>query len=125
VARLGGDEFVVLLIDPDLRSAELVKTRLETCIAHFNAESRRPYRLSLSAGICASTAAPGRPRSLQAMVAAADAQMYQVKQERKRSGSGSLPAVAIDEQFSSGIWSAAPSAGTTGAEKIRGDRESR
>jgi len=107
VARLGGDEFVVLLIDPSSTSAELVKKRLETCIAHFNSVARRPYRLSLSIGVCESTAASDSGPDLQRMLADADAAMYHAKQERKKLGSGALPAVVADEQLTSGIWSSA------------------
>jgi diguanylate cyclase (GGDEF)-like protein len=106
VARLGGDEFVVLLIDPSSTSAALVKKRLETCIAHFNSGVRRPYRLSLSMGVCESQGAADGGPDLQRMLADADAAMYHAKQERKKLGSGSLPAV-VDEQFTSGIWSSA------------------
>jgi diguanylate cyclase (GGDEF)-like protein/PAS domain S-box-containing protein len=114
VARLGGDEFVVLLIDPSSTSADLVKTRLEACIAHFNNATRRPYRLSLSVGVCASSADAEHGPELQRMLAEADAEMYLAKQERRKAGSGSLPAVLPDEQFSSGIWSSArPVAGET------------
>jgi diguanylate cyclase (GGDEF)-like protein/PAS domain S-box-containing protein len=107
VARLGGDEFVVLLLDPTSTSAELVKKRLETCIAHFNSSARRPYRLSLSIGVCESRTATDDGPDLQRMLADADAAMYHAKQERKKAGSGALPAVVADEQFSSGIWSSA------------------
>lgn len=105
VARLGGDEFVVLLIDPSPTSPELVRTRLETCIAHFNNGTRRPYRLSLSVGVCESNGGAGTGPDLPRMLADADAQMYLAKQERKKHGSGSLPAVLSEGQFSSGIWS--------------------
>jgi len=76
-ARLGGDEFAVILPHADRRAAELVRDR----ILHSIAETRVPagaldLRIRLSIGM--STLDPDN--SAEQLVAAADADMYRVKQ---------------------------------------------
>jgi diguanylate cyclase (GGDEF)-like protein len=90
VARIGGDEFCILLIG-GAEVASLVVSRLRDHTARFNATTRRPYTLSISAG-CASSTAANRSW-LEDLIRAADALMYEDKRSRKAalsSAAGSL-----------------------------------
>lgn len=83
VARIGGDEFVLLAIETDDDTAHVLLRRLRERLDHFNAKSERPYRLSLSVGIAHFD--PGKPRSLDDLMAEADARMYADKQMKHSS----------------------------------------
>jgi diguanylate cyclase (GGDEF)-like protein/PAS domain S-box-containing protein len=83
VARIGGDEFVLLAIETDDDTAHVLLRRLRERLDHFNAKSERPYRLSLSVGIAHFD--PGKPRSLDDLMAEADARMYAEKQMKHSS----------------------------------------
>lgn len=77
VARFGGDEFVVLL--EDLYSAEAALDAARKLLRSFDEPldlQRSSVRISASIGICAY---PGGAVDAQAMLAAADAEMYAVK----------------------------------------------
>ncbi len=80
VARLGGDEFVLFAVGIDQAAALELRERVSREIEAFNALGSRPYRLSVSLG--AAFFDPAQPRSLEALVAAADASMYEHKKRR-------------------------------------------
>jgi diguanylate cyclase (GGDEF)-like protein/PAS domain S-box-containing protein len=103
VGRLGGDEFVALVVpggpssglptDADARlamTARLVRERFARHLADHNVVARamgRPYDLAVSIGLAqASDGSPvaGQPASLAALLAEADARLYEEKRGRKR-----------------------------------------
>jgi diguanylate cyclase (GGDEF)-like protein/PAS domain S-box-containing protein len=89
LARLGGDEFVAFLPEAPPDSGTAVLTRLHAAIERHNAISGKPYWLSISAGYAALDRSC--PKSLDELLADADAAMYQEKQDfraRERHGSG-------------------------------------
>lgn len=75
LARLGGDEFVVLTTDASLASVDL-GARLQERLAALNA-APRAHPLSLSFGIAHRDLQ--QPESLDALLALADARMYEQK----------------------------------------------
>ncbi len=81
-ARLGGDEFVVLLAGAGKRDAEQVLQKLGNLLDEYNARARRGYNLEFSAGVVEFD--PAAPHSVNALLAAGDAQMYAIKAARKR-----------------------------------------
>lgn len=98
-ARLGGDEFALLLPDTASERATSVVARL---VGGLNeAMSARGWRVTFSVGVATFREAP---RSLDEMLAVADALMYEVKRHGKgsvqyrtvRAGSESLPTVGDD-----------------------------
>jgi diguanylate cyclase (GGDEF)-like protein len=88
VARMGGDEFVVLVAadgaaraggtDSAVRAGA---ARLQAALAQHNATSGRPFQLSLSLGFSAFD--PAAPRSIEALLQAADQQMYVEKRGKR------------------------------------------
>lgn len=74
VARLGGDEFVILLPGADDAGAGRVITRLQKRL--LKAAWRQPFDIDFSIGVLTVLAASA---SVEAIVARADALMYQVK----------------------------------------------
>lgn len=84
LARLGGDEFAVLHLEPGGHDAELVRARLDSSLAEVNAQGVLPYALAMSIGMVHRQ--PDAIGSLDDLLAAADAQMYEIKRnKRKRS----------------------------------------
>ena len=82
VARLGGDEFCVLALGSEA-SFEQTIGRLETAIARHNQTAGRPFDLSLSYGVAFYD--PDQPPvSLDDLISAADASMYERKLGRDR-----------------------------------------
>ena len=87
VARMGGDEFVVLVPDEGTRaggldaSVEASTARLMEAMERHNAAGERPYPLSLSLGFAAFD--PAAPRSFEALLEAADQQMYAQKRGKQ------------------------------------------
>lgn len=77
-ARIGGDELVVIARGCDEAGARAFTERLEQAIAAGADE--RPFRLSLSTGHA--LASPASTESLEAVMARADARMYEVKRLR-------------------------------------------
>lgn len=88
VGRLGGDEFCVLALDS--AADDQVDQRLLKAIHGFNANSKAPYALSASVGIV-HRANGGPARSLEDLLATADALMYQ--QKRGKAGPRAQQAV--------------------------------
>jgi diguanylate cyclase (GGDEF)-like protein len=85
LARLGGDEFAVLVPDGEgaagVASVEedvaVVFARLQEAIEWHNATADRRYRLGLSVGY--SRFDPDQPQTIEALLDAADRQMYEQK----------------------------------------------
>jgi diguanylate cyclase (GGDEF)-like protein/PAS domain S-box-containing protein len=83
VARLGGDELVVLGLLREMSCADAFRERLKERIEHRNENTMRRYRLSMSIGL--STWSPeGESRTLEQLIADADAAMYEHKQSRRK-----------------------------------------
>lgn len=83
VARIGGDELVVVGIVGLAASADAFRARLESRIATHNEREGRKYRLSMSVGVA--TWRPDDARTLDALIAEADASMYEQKGWKRRS----------------------------------------
>jgi diguanylate cyclase (GGDEF)-like protein len=82
VARFGGDEFALVLPDTGPEGAMLVARRIRERIADhpFLASEGIGYRLTASVGVATQTDGRGTP---EALLAAADAAMYRVKDRGK------------------------------------------
>jgi diguanylate cyclase (GGDEF)-like protein len=96
VARLGGDEFVALVALERSDVPDLVTARLVSRVDAFNDHSLRDFALSLSIG--SATYDPRAPRSLSALLAEADAAMYERKRAHGNSRTSLLP-VQSPKQF--------------------------
>lgn len=83
LARLGGDEFAVLHLEPGSHDPEMVRARLNTSLAEVNAQSGLPYALAMSIGMVHQQA--DAVSSLDDLLAAADAQMYEIKRNKRKS----------------------------------------
>lgn len=77
VGRLGGDEFAVLLAPADEATADRLLLRVQAAIAEFNQERSPGYALQSSCGVVRYR--PDRHSDLDALMAEADALMYQAK----------------------------------------------
>jgi two-component system cell cycle response regulator len=80
VARLGGDEFCILIARAGMEAVDALRKRLDAEIEEFNRSSGQPYALSLSLG--AAEFDPELPRTLDELLAEADALMYQEKRAK-------------------------------------------
>ncbi len=81
VSRLGGDEFAILTIDTGPEFIATLRDRLESCIASYNAESGKPYKLSMSVGAVPFTR--DSSVSLEELLDNADDVLYSEKKKRK------------------------------------------
>ena len=80
VARFGGEEFLILLPDTTLEAASLALARLQQKLAEqVFIHKRQRLPITFSAGVALRAADEGRP----ALVARADAALYQAKQAGK------------------------------------------
>ncbi|MCU0687438.1 MAG: diguanylate cyclase [Polyangiaceae bacterium] len=86
LARLGGDEFVALVSDAEPELIDTLRARLDAKIEADNAAGERPFQLSVSLGAAIYDRA--RPQSLEALLAEADALMYEQKRRRQRAREG-------------------------------------
>jgi diguanylate cyclase (GGDEF)-like protein len=77
VARMGGDEFVVFPVGSSKSDQEAMVSRFQGAIASYNAETKRPYPLSLSYGVSVYDSA--NPVSLDDLLGEADRAMYSMK----------------------------------------------
>ncbi len=77
VVRLGGDEFAILLIDAEKASAHSILERFDIFLKERFETSRLPYQATLSCGIVEFD--PVEHKSIEALLTAADAQMYSQK----------------------------------------------
>lgn len=80
IGRTGGDEFAVLMIDAPPDAIHIVRPRLKAILASLNSRPRRPYVLSLSAGIVPCRAS--YVGSLEDMLARAEALMGEEKKRK-------------------------------------------
>lgn len=92
LARLGGDEFVALVPDDHGDISDVLTARLASRVSEQNDGELREFALSLSVG--SATYNPHQPRSLAALLAEADAAMY----ERKRAYGLSRPPSSMPAQ---------------------------
>ena len=84
IGRMGGDEFAALALDiVDEKASEVLVKRLEVSLDVLNATGDRAYTLSLSVG--AAHYDPGKPDSLDELIARADKSMYEQKMARGQS----------------------------------------
>jgi len=81
IARLGGDEFVVLINEYPETDIETLTERLQDKIDFFNAQSVKPYKLSISVGIIRNN--PEKNTPLDELLSRADKLMYAVKAKKK------------------------------------------
>lgn len=77
IARLGGDEFVVYAPNAEPDAIVVLRERVASNVASFNARSLEPFRLSISVGVAIYD--PEIPRSLDELLAEADSAMYEQK----------------------------------------------
>jgi two-component system, cell cycle response regulator len=82
VARIGGDEFVALAHVQASRDIEALRARLRDHLQQFNIDHARPYVLDISIGTTSVEAHANE--GLEAVIARADAAMYEQKQKRSR-----------------------------------------
>jgi diguanylate cyclase (GGDEF)-like protein len=82
VARIGGDEFAALVTDISFDAAETISTRLQAEFQIFNARRTRPFHLSVSIGFTIYD--PAQPKTVERLLADADAEMYQAKRNAKQ-----------------------------------------
>lgn len=82
IARLGGDEFVLLVNDYPGTDMESLSVRLEERIDMLNAQSVKPYKLSISMGIAQNET--NRNTSLNELISRADKRMYEAKKKKKK-----------------------------------------
>ncbi|MFO7603173.1 MAG: diguanylate cyclase, partial [Gammaproteobacteria bacterium] len=82
IARLGGDEFVVLALEATSEDTEASRDRLQEHIAQHNASASRPFQIAVSVGLAEYV--PDTEDSIASLLKRADADMYQVKQKRRR-----------------------------------------
>ena len=80
-ARLGGDEFCVLVSADTVVGINVARTRLSDAVAMANRLPARAYQLSLSMGI--SVFDPDHDRSVDDLIARADALMYEEKRAKR------------------------------------------
>ena len=77
IGRMGGDEFAVMAPDAGVDSVEIMLRRLAKWQEERNREPDRPYPVTLSVGGVAWSTS--QPRTLDAMLAEADAAAYRAK----------------------------------------------
>lgn len=81
VARLGGDEFVVFAPEASEQTRPSIRARLDAQLAAHNDAPGREFALAASVGL--TTFDPAKPEPLEALLARADALMYEHKRARK------------------------------------------
>jgi len=86
LGRMGGDEFAVILTDSSEHKAREVLERLETAVSVHNGLHKRGYRIAFSAGHVELERA--RHRSIEDLLAEADARMYTQKRAARDSLAG-------------------------------------
>jgi len=80
VARIGGDEFAVLAIAADPGAADSVDERLRANLQLIDGAGKLPCRLSMSLGVAVYE--PAAPKTIEELLATADAAMYQEKDSK-------------------------------------------
>ena len=81
VARWGGDEFVILTAGADDRNVDAMAARIEESLETFNATCVKPFEVRCSIGTVAVDTSGGK--TLEDLIAEADAAMYAVKKRRR------------------------------------------
>jgi two-component system, cell cycle response regulator len=82
IARIGGDEFVVISAGTPGDCIDTILKRLQQTLEAYNAKrSRRPYALSISAGIAFYD--PANPCSIDELLAQGDRSMYGHKRHKQ------------------------------------------
>ncbi|HEY4560639.1 MAG TPA: PAS domain S-box protein [Lysobacter sp.] len=82
LGRFGGDEFVALLARPPGEDFDgQLQARIEAQLAHRNAAPDTPFALAMSVGTV--QLAPGDQRSIESLLADADAELYRAKRGRR------------------------------------------
>lgn len=82
IGRLGGDEFVVMVTDASDEQITIILDRFKTEIDAINKEINKPYLIEFSAGVAFFP--HDTQKSLEEMIAEADAAMYEKKKDRAR-----------------------------------------
>ena len=82
IARMGGDEFVVLATDTGKTGSEIIVNRLRQELRERNERDGYPYRLSFSVGVARFD--PAAPPSIEELLAAADAMLYEQKRHKRQ-----------------------------------------
>jgi diguanylate cyclase (GGDEF)-like protein/PAS domain S-box-containing protein len=82
IARLGGDEFVILINEYPGTDIETLTERLKEKVDFFNAQSVKPYKLSISTGIVRSDLE--KNAHLDDLLSQADRLMYKTKAKNKK-----------------------------------------
>jgi|TARA_R110002060_G_scaffold36845_1_gene47804 diguanylate cyclase (GGDEF)-like protein len=82
IGRFGGDEFVVMLTDASDEGIAIILDRFKTEMDAMNKVINKPYLIEYSAGVASFSY--DTERSLEEMVAEADAAMYENKKDRAR-----------------------------------------
>ncbi len=80
VARIAGDEFAVIPVGTAGDSVEVIISSLQEKLDDHNKKRNRRYRLSLSVGIAYYD--PGKPCSIDELLAQADKMMYEQKKHK-------------------------------------------
>ena len=75
IGRLGGDEFVATLTDANDERIAIILKRFKTEMDTVNKTINKPYLIEYSVGVASFS--PGTEKSLEEMVAEADAPMYE------------------------------------------------
>lgn len=78
VARIGGDEFCVLLSRDTAMDGKVAIDRIDQAIADWNRQPGRRYELGISVGVD-----PADPVPIDALIEAADGEMYQQKRAKR------------------------------------------
>src|SRR5262249_6010663 len=82
VGRIGGDEFAALVTDISFDAAGSICERLHTEFQNFNSKRGRPFSLSISVGFTIYD--PSQHKSIDQLLADADAEMYHAKRSAKQ-----------------------------------------
>lgn len=82
IGRLGGDEFVALLTDVSDEKITIILERFKAEMAEMNKVINKPYLIEYSAGVA--NFSPDTEKSIEEMVAEADAAMYEKKKDCAR-----------------------------------------
>jgi diguanylate cyclase (GGDEF)-like protein/PAS domain S-box-containing protein len=80
IARIGGDEFAALQMKNPDNNITITSSRLQDAVGRHNAETERPYTLSISIGT--EIYNPEQPKSLEELLANADGKMYEQKKNK-------------------------------------------
>jgi diguanylate cyclase (GGDEF)-like protein len=88
-ARLGGDEFCVLVSADSVAGIDIARTRLSDAIAMANRLPGRSFRLSVSMGLAIFDR--DHDRSVDDLIARADALMYEEKRAKREEPYEALP----------------------------------